>query len=335
MIATRIIRDASALAALEPAWWALWRRVPQATPFQSPAWLIPWWRHFHPGDLFVIVAGSGDTLVGLAPFYIEVGSLGRRLLPLGISVSDYHDVLLDPSCASCAGQALVRASLESNGWERWDLEELRPDAVALRLPVPPDLQDEATPQSACPTLPLSGSDLSAILPKTKRRKLNLARNRAARRGSVEIRRAEGEGVGEALDHLYRLHALRWASRHESGVLADDAVQDFHRMAAPSLAAAGLLRLYDLSIGGAVVAVQYGFQVEDAGYAYLAGFDPDFEFESPGAILMAHAIEEARREGAREFHFLRGQEAYKYGWGAVDRWNQKRTLIRRPSNDAAA
>lgn len=335
MIAARILRDPAALAALEPAWWDLWRRVPHVTPFQSPAWLVPWWRHFHPGDLFVIAAEREGALVALAPFYIETGSLGRRLLPLGISLSDYHDVLLDPACAPCAGEALLRAALDSDAWERWDLEELRADAAALRLPFPPDLQEEATTQSACPTLPLSGSDLSAILPKMKRRKLNLARNRAARRGSVELRRAEGDTIGEALDHLCRLHALRWESRGERGVLADDAVRHFHRAAAPLVANAGLLRLHALSIDGAVVAVQYGFHVGDAGYAYLAGFDPAFDFESPGAILMAHAIEEALREGAREFHFLRGQETYKYGWGAVDRWNRRRTFFRRRSNDAAA
>ena len=29
----------------------LWRRAPAATPFQAPAWLIPWWRHFGNGEL--------------------------------------------------------------------------------------------------------------------------------------------------------------------------------------------------------------------------------------------------------------------------------------------
>jgi hypothetical protein len=50
---------------------------------------------------------------------------------------------------------------------------------------------------------------------------------------------------------------------------------------------------------------------------------------------AHAIEQALREGAREFHFLRGQEAYKYGWGAVDRWNQRRSFRRIGARHVAA
>jgi CelD/BcsL family acetyltransferase involved in cellulose biosynthesis len=49
--------------------------------------------------------------------------------------------------------------------------------------------------------------------------------------------------------------------------------------------------------------------------------------SPGTQIVAHAIEEAVREGAEEFHFLRGGEAYKYAWGAVDRQNTALTLRR--------
>ncbi len=63
------------------------------------------------------------------------------------------------------------------------------------------------------------------------------------------------------------------------------------------------------------------------FAYLGGFDPVHEHVSPGAILIGHAIEEAIRGGAAEFHFLRGQEAYKYPWGAADRWNQRITWTR--------
>ncbi|RUX44983.1 GNAT family N-acetyltransferase, partial [Mesorhizobium sp. M7A.F.Ca.CA.002.09.1.1] len=63
------------------------------------------------------------------------------------------------------------------------------------------------------------------------------------------------------------------------------------------------------------------------YAYLGGFDPAYAEESPGAILIGHAIVESIREDAREFDFLRGQEAYKYGWGAADRWTMRRVWTR--------
>jgi CelD/BcsL family acetyltransferase involved in cellulose biosynthesis len=91
----------------------------------------------------------------------------------------------------------------------------------------------------------------------------------------------------------------------------------------------------LRLGDEIAGAYYGFHQQDRAYAYLGGFDPAFEFESPGTILVGHAIAEARREGAREFHFLRGREAYKYEWGAEDRWNQRRSFRRTGASADAA
>ena len=51
--------------------------------------------------------------------------------------------------------------------------------------------------------------------------------------------------------------------------------------------------------------------------------------------MAHAIEQAFEEGAREIHCLRGPEGYKYLWGASDRWNMRRAFRRNGSQLAHA
>jgi len=331
----RIVRDAAELEALVPGWWDLWRRCPAATPFQSPAWLVAWWRQFAPGDLVTMAVELGDALVGLAPFYREEGLSGRRLLPLGISVSDYHDLLLAPEHVESAWEVLVELARQEPGWDRWEFDELMLGATALALPCPSKWHQDLSGQSACPTLVFEPGELANSLPKTKRRKLNMARNRAARRNSVILRQADASGVDEALGHLFRLHGSRWKSRGEAGVLADDRVRDFHRAAAQDLAEAGLLRLYTLAFDGQVVAAYYGFHHRQRAYAYLSGFDPAYEFESPGVLVMAHAMDEALQAGAREFHLLRGQEPYKYGWGAGDRWNQRRSFRRGGAHHVAA
>ena len=65
------------LAALQPQWWKLWRRA-AAPPVLSPAWLLPWWQVFHPGELHSVAVCDGPRLVVLALLYCERG----RLLPL-------------------------------------------------------------------------------------------------------------------------------------------------------------------------------------------------------------------------------------------------------------
>ena|SRR5438105_11909593 len=66
--------------------------------------------------------------------------------------------------------------------------------------------------------------------------------------------------------------------------------------------------------------------------YLSGFDPALARFSLGTLLVGHAIEEAVREGAEEFDFLRGQEDYKYRWGAKDRLVYRRRFqISKPAH----
>ena len=47
-------------------------------------------------------------------------------------------------------------------------------------------------------------------------------------------------------------------------------------------------------------------------------DPELRTISPGSLIFGHGICQAVSEGAREVDFLRGQERYKYFWGARER-----------------
>jgi CelD/BcsL family acetyltransferase involved in cellulose biosynthesis len=327
-LVTTVVDQACALAALEDAWWGLWRRSAAATPFQSPAWLLPWWTAFEPGQLFAIAVHARDRLVGLAPFYIEHGVRGRRILPIGISLSDYLDVLLDPEWAGVAGRALVNElSRQGAKWDACEFEELKPEAAAVALPCPAGSAETNGAQSACPVLPLACRDGLRHVPSGTRRKLRMARHRAGRR-QIEIFAPSPARWREFLEDLCRLHEARWRSRERSGVLAEEPVRAFHRRAAPRLLAAGIARLYGARIEGRLAGAYYGLADRGVAYAYLGGFDPDFAFESPGTLLLGHAIEQAAQVGAGEFDFLRGREAYKYAWGGADRWNRRRSFRRR-------
>ena len=113
----------------------------------------------------------------------------------------------------------------------------------------------------------------------------------------------------------------------ASALGDDVVQRFHRDAARRMLAAGALRLYATRLAGRVVAVFYGFALGGTTYYYLSGYDPELEKLSIGTLIVAHAMEEAVREGAAVFDFLRGAEEYKFAWGATERMNRRRQWIR--------
>ena len=320
------VDSTTAISHLAPEWSALWRRC-EATPFQSPEWLLAWWRSFGNEEPRLLTARKNGALAGVLPLYLRREPGLVKLLPLGIGISDYIDALVPPGCPDVAA-ALLSAIAGLPDWQECHLPDLPSEAALLSAPVPAGCDEERVTAEPCPVLvlPRSPDALNSVLPHKAWRDLRQARNRSEAAG-IAIERADSETLDCMIDDLLRLHGKRWQSRGEAGVLAEPEVQRFHRRAARAMLCAGLLRLSRLRIGGKVAAVYYGFLSGGRAYAYLGGFDPELPRLSPGAQIIGHAIEEAIAEGASEFHFLRGDEAYKYAWGAGDRWNTARTFRR--------
>src|SRR3954469_1198059 len=276
---------------LVPEWTALWRRVSDATPlgatpFQSPAWLMAWWKHFGTGMPRLLIARAGEglpteRLVGVLPLY-ELREPGIcKLLPIGIGVSDYIDALADPGWRG-AGEALLAAIADIPDWDECHLPDLPKGGVLHGAHGPAGLAEERGDSGPCPVLalPESADALATSVPRKTLRDVRQAASRAEAAGGLRIATGDAETLPAMLDDLFRLHEARWQSRGEPGVLADPAVREFHRDAAPALAAEGMLRLYRMRIGEAVAAVYYGFAWRHRAYAYIGGFDPDMPRARP-------------------------------------------------------
>ncbi len=339
MIDTVVMRDISELLTVESAWWLLWERCLRRTPFQSPGWLLPWYRAFAPGEPLVFTFWNSGRLVGIAPFYAECKPDGLHLLQFGTAVSDFLDIVAEPGSEGLVVDALAAALSAEADWRTITFDELPPDAVALGLKNLPGCGVSEEIASTCPVLKLddaAADDTAAVesnFPSRTRRKLRMARHRAGRRGAVHyIFTAEGSAQC-AFQCLAELHTARWHARGEAGVLAGKTVRRFHSEVLNVLCPKAIARLYELRIAGETAAMYYGFVDSGCAYAYIGGFDLRFAYESPGTLLLAHAITESVRAGAREFHFLRGSEAYKYAWGAFDRPNRRRRFTRVPPSHA--
>lgn len=317
-----------ALTALRPEWEALWRRVPGATPFSSPWWAAPWWRQFGTGQPRVACLHRGGRLAGVLPLYVLDEDGGRKLLPIGAGTTDYLDALVEPGLdpAPLLAAALDRAGRD--GVAVCDLIEVPADGALLGRPAPPGWRGAWREAGPCPVLalPASVDAMAETVPHAMRRALRLNRNRAARAGGWHVETATAPTFPALMAELVRLHQARWTAAGEPGTLADPRVLAFHADAAPMLLEAGLLRLQVLRLGDAVAAAVLALLGPGRILFYLSGYDAARAYESPGTLLVGAMLEEAVREGRREAHFLRGSEAYKYAWGAVDRPNHTCRLI---------
>jgi CelD/BcsL family acetyltransferase involved in cellulose biosynthesis len=83
----------------------------------------------------------------------------------------------------------------------------------------------------------------------------------------------------------------------------------------------------LTVGGRPIPAGISFETPDAVLYYNAGVDPDARDLSPGVVMVERYVRRALAQGAVRLDFLRGDEPYKYEWGAVDEPIQ-RLLVRR-------
>jgi CelD/BcsL family acetyltransferase involved in cellulose biosynthesis len=318
----------AALETLRPEWEQLWGDDPRATPFQSPAWLLPWWRHLGVGSLACVAlrCAASRELVGLAPLYVHANATTghRHLFPIGIASTDYLDVLVRPGWERRVVNAIVtQIATQARDWDVLEFPQLRAGSPLARA-TPEDWQWKLDAGEPHPVLALPAQASAARLPVPSSMAANLRtfRNRAARAGNVRFEQADADTLPDFLDALMTLHASRWSQRGETGVLADESVRSCHAETAPMLQAAGLLRLYGMRLNGELIALLYCLadppgRPEPRWYDYIGGFDPRHATLAPGTLLIAHAIDSAMAEGAVAFDFLRGAEPYKYRWGAVD------------------
>ena len=318
-----LVTTDTALLALRPGWSELWQRTPDASPFQSPQWLFGWWRQFGTGQPVVAVLRDPTRLLGVLPLYILDEPPARKLLPVGVGITDYFEPLLAPDAPADAATTLLQAALSQArhcSVTECALPDLPPGA-ALRDAGCDGWVGHVAVSDPCPVLPLPPA-----IPSGKRRHITLARHRAERIGGWTTEVATAASAPAMLESLIALHTARWQGDGEAGVLADPRVLRFHRDIVGELVAAKLLRLQALRFGQDIVAVNYALL--DRGRRalfYLSGYDAAHARESPGTLLLAHMIEDLTTEGRQELHFLRGAERYKYAWGAADRMNAVRLI----------
>jgi CelD/BcsL family acetyltransferase involved in cellulose biosynthesis len=323
-----ILHEIAVLEPLRAEWAALWSRVPDATPFQHPAWLIPWWRHVGEGESCTLALREAGELVALVPLYIW----RRRLFPLGIGTTDYLDALALPGHAEAAmAAALGWIAAERGRFDVVEWPQLRPGSPLLLGAAPPGWAERVEPAEACPVLhlPAEVEGLRERVSGKTLRDLRTARRRAAEAG-VAVEEVTEETLPAYRAALVALHAARWRTRQEEGVLAAPGVQAMQAESMREMLAAGLLRMFGLRAEGRIVAVVHALadppgRAARSLYLYLQGFDPGFERISPGLLLVGEACERAVAEGFATLDFLRGQERYKSFWGVQDAPTFRRVL----------
>jgi CelD/BcsL family acetyltransferase involved in cellulose biosynthesis len=320
-------RHADALERLAPEWIELWQRTPGAAFFLRPEWLVPWWRHFgQDKQLRLLAAHAADRLVALLPLCAYAGAGRRQLMLLGTGNTDRLDALVSPEAGSAVQQAWGRWLADTRPeWDECYFTQLPHDSALLGVEVPADTQERIEPAEPCTLIDLRGARSALDLTRTGApSRLAYYRRRAAREGMV-LREASPGELPRMLELLFELHTARWVDRQQAGVMADARVRGFLCDVVMASTRSGSVHLCALEQDGRMLAGHLGFAAGHRLALYVSGFAPEASKLSPGTLLFGCSIDLALERGINGLDLLRGQEAYKYNWGARDDPLHTRTL----------
>jgi CelD/BcsL family acetyltransferase involved in cellulose biosynthesis len=329
--------ESGGFAALKPEWNDLLHRSSCNTLFLTWEWQSTWWRHLGRGDLLLLGFRTGDgRLVGIAPlFHTQTDDGQARLSTVGCrDVSDYVDLIVERGQEQAVYQALLDYwQTAAPAWDLVDLCNLPQHSPALsHLPALAEAQGYQTlvqVEDVCPIidLPATWDEYLTMLSKKQRHEVR----RKLRKADSE---ADTRFVIVGPDHDLQAEMEVFVDLHQKSAPNKDAFMDpqmqgFFFEVAHALAAQGWLQLAFVEINGIKAAALLNFDYEDAILVYNSGYDPiQFRQLSPGINVTARCIEHAIQLGRAKFDFLRGDEVYKYRFGAQDS-EVRRLLIAQP------
>jgi hypothetical protein len=258
--------------------------------------------------------------------------------------ADYATLLAAPADVAAAAEAVADYAERLGDPEHpmpWDVVDLRRlregDPVGEALAQAFGCRELANGwtldferEDVCPiaTLPDGGTldDFFALLGKKERHEIRRKVRRAEAAGDIAL--TDSPDPLADLPAFIDLHQRRWGA---DGLFPDTPggarSRVFFRRLFELFGRGGTLRLAFLTVGGRRIAAGISFEAGDSVLYYNAGVDPDARDLSPGVVMVERYIRRAIEEGRRHVDFLRGDEPYKYEWGAVDH-PIRRLLVRR-------
>ncbi len=310
-------------------------------PFLRYEYLEIWWRtrgggEWPQADLTIITAHEDGRLVGVAPLFHTPDYKGRPALMLvgSIEITDYLDLIALPEDMPRFIHELL-PFLNSGAlpeWKALDWQNILDDSPTL-----PILAQEAArlgwthEQSFLQNSPfvvLPGEWESYLARIDKKQRHEIRR---------KMRRIEEFGVPihwyitsdpARLDEDIEAFMALMAQDPRKDAFLTPAMREHMRLTARCAFENDCLRLAFLEIDGKKAAVYFAFDYLNRIWLYNSGIDWMYNEFSPGWVLLGYLLKWANEQKYEVFDFLRGDENYKYRFGATDR-TIVRVAIERP------
>ncbi len=323
MMEIRIHREFSEID--QTQWDELLSQSATDVPFLRYGYLKAWWEFKGGGEwpqdaqLFILGGREGNDLKGIAPFFSVTENGRERAYLLGsVEISDYLDVIARPADA----EPFIRAVLDYLGGKpEMELASLSLVNIPDKSPTNA-LIETIAPQSGwsvkagnayhTPAIPLAADwdTYLAGIDKKQRHEIRRKLRRAEESAELKWYFADDPAMLDAeIEAFFNLMVLDADKKK----FLTPPMRDQMRAIMHWAFEAGYLQLSFLTIEGVKAAGYLCFDYNGHVLVYNSGFDFQFSQYSPGWVLLGFLIQ----HGKKFFDFMRGDEDYKYRFGAAD------------------
>jgi hypothetical protein len=272
--------------------------------------------------LLVAAAREDGLLIGIALLLRARNDGAPALLLVGsIEISDYLDLIVRAADLPRFLAGLLDFAASAPGeWSRLDWYNLPESSPTLA-----GLQAESGRRGwayrhevyrPTPVIALQG-DFEAYLASVEKKQRHEIRRKLRRAEERGVRWYRLEDPAALADGIESMLTLMESDQHKAGFLKPQ-MREQMRAAMRAAHANGWLWLAFLEIDGQKAAAALNFDYRNRLWGYNSGVDNRFLEYSPGWVLLAHTLQWAAEHGRSEFDFMRGDEEYKYRFGAFDR-----------------
>jgi len=324
---------------LENDWNTLLEKSISHVPFLRYEYLHTWWQtrgggEWPEAELAIITAEEEGRLVGVAPLFLAMHAGKQELLFLGsIEISDYLDLIVGEEDLNKFVDGTLEFLLGNRdlNWDNLDLYNLldgTPSLFALeQAAARRGLVFECTRLQHSPFIPLPGDweTYLAGLDKKQRHEIRRKMRRAEEAGTaVRWYIVEDGSTLEAETNAFILLMENDADKLK--FLTEKMREHIHRTIRCAFDA-GCVQLAFLEVNGEKAAGYLSFDYLGRMWIYNSGLDWNFSEYSPGWVLLGNLIRLAIESKHTEFDFMRGNEDYKYRFGAVDRFVMRAVILK--------
>lgn len=326
----RVIADWDAFAS---EWDQLFSRSHMQVPFLRFGYLRAWWQTLGGAEwqpessaLRIITAREQGELVGIAPLFLcEKPGWQPALRLIGsVEVSDYLDVLAPAEALDEFLDGLLAFLREDPELSVYplDLLNLREDSQTLQaLPRAAGrngyaFSEERLQPSPYIALTESWETYLAGLSKKQRHEIRRKLRNAENRHQTEWYVVQDEArLEEETDNFLAM------MRQDPGKAAflNPAMREHLQSSARFAFEQGQLQLSFLTFEGHKAAAYFSFSEGGKLWVYNSAWESAYAPCSPGWVLLAKVIQWAIDHNLREVDMMRGNEDYKYKFGAVNRY----------------